>query len=373
MPETRRIMVVSDAPGFGGHETVFLAFLPTLIASTTIERLSFIVPAVNTKFLTKLRAFASPKIEIIESPFIKGPGEPYLAFTRRAFLRYLQQLYKTLQPDTVLLLQGRIENLCVPMLALPKTADIVSYLPMAHSVEEMGKSLGFLKVPDLIRRAYYSRPQRLIVPSTAARAQLKRAGARGLITIARNVVPIPPTLEKAAARRQLGLPETGAIALYIGRLDTHQKGLDLLIRDLTSQPPGHWQFVFVGEGDGKAALESARAELPRPEALQIVAWTDEPATYLRAADALLLPSRYEGVPLVMLEAIAADLPILGSHIDVFEEYLPAHALYDFGQGNALCDRLDDLVAAQSSPPLKAQPDISLESEAQMFLSGLLGD
>jgi glycosyltransferase involved in cell wall biosynthesis len=50
---------------------------------------------------------------------------------------------------------------------------------------------------------------------------------------------------------------------------------------------------------------------------------------LAAADLLLMPSRWEGVPLVMLEAMTYGVPILGSNIDVFRDYLSPANRIDF--------------------------------------------
>lgn len=128
----------------------------------------------------------------------------------------------------------------------------------------------------------------------------------------------------------LGLPHGRRIALFLGRLDTAQKGLDTLAAALTRHRESlrDWLFLFIGEGEARAILEALAGESCGLD-VRTMAWTDQAHLYLAASDLLLLPSRWEGVPLVMLEAMACGLPILASEIDVFREYLPAECRADF--------------------------------------------
>src|SRR6202012_2791185 len=98
--------------------------------------------------------------------------------------------------------------------------------------------------------------------------------------------------------------------------------LDRLIRDLERDAPHlmDWFFVFVGRGPAEAELQKLLSQTELPG--RIVPWSSDPGLYMAASDVLLLPSRFEGVPLIMLEALRAGIPVLASRIDAFEEYLP---------------------------------------------------
>jgi glycosyltransferase involved in cell wall biosynthesis len=119
--------------------------------------------------------------------------------------------------------------------------------------------------------------------------------------------------------------------LFLGRLDVRQKGIDTLIaaiRRYADRLAG-WTFFFVGAGEGAKACEGLRTELRGHVEVHCVSWTERPQEALAAADLLLMPSRWEGVPLVMLEAMGRGLPILASDIDVFRDYLPDANRVDF--------------------------------------------
>jgi glycosyltransferase involved in cell wall biosynthesis len=334
----KRILCLHDSPDFGGHERAFLTWLPALLESPDVEGLIAALPEGNTAFAEALEPFAGPKLRLVRSPFVKRRGEPYLAFLRLSYRRWVHRLVRETAPDVVLLLQGRIENLAVPLLAAPRGPELVSYVPMAHSGQEMGRPPLAAWAGDQARRLYYGRPHRFVVPSQAVADQLKRAGARGAVHVVRNV----PHGSPAPARSSHPGPKP--TILYLGRIERRQKGLDLLLRSmsLARADLGDLRFLFVGDGPDSGWLQRQLDQLPEIES-EVRAWTEEPEAILAGAQLLLAPSRFEGVPLVLLEALAAGVPVLASPIDVFREHLPPANLFNFG-GPGLADAVKEVIS-----------------------------
>ena len=333
-----RLLILHDSPDFGGHERMFLQLLPALLDDDRRFAVTVRFPAENQRFRAGLEPFDGA-LRLAELPFVKGRGEPYMRHLRWRYRDTVRRIVADEGPDTVLLLQGRIENLAVPMSVIPRNVRLVSYLPMAHRLSEMGRAA----IGDRFRRALYGRPDHFIVPSEAVAAQVKAAGGRAPVTVAHNVVAPPPRSSRAEARRMLDLPETQRIALLPGRLENAQKGIDRLLAAIDRATPdrlGDWSFVFVGDGPARPQIEQ-HATRARGR-FRIVPWTDRPDLFLSAADILLMPSRWEGVPLTMLEAMRYGLPILASDIDVFRLYLPPSHIADFDRID-LGETLDRLV------------------------------
>jgi glycosyltransferase involved in cell wall biosynthesis len=379
---SRRIAILQDSPDFGGHERMFLTWLPGLLDSADVEAVHLRCPAANVRFLSALQTVSHPKLTLHPDGDTKGKGEPFAAPLRVGYGRGVSGFVRACRADLVLLLQGRIENLATPTLWLPRGLELVNYLPMAHSGVDMGRPAAVAALTDGVKRLYYARPNRTIVVSQAVATQARRAGAAGPIYVVENVPPGRPDAavsanQKDAARGRLGLAASGRIALFMGRFDTHQKGLDHLLRDLEGGGAAlvAWRFVFVGQGPAAGDL---KALLGRGVVSgQVVPWTDEPGLYLQAADLLLLPSRFEGVPLVMLEALQQGLPILASDIDVYREYLLAEALRDFGRPVDLAAALDALVAPdararQQAHARQVAARLDAEQSRRRFTEAVLG-
>jgi len=374
----RRVMIFHDSLDFGGHEKAFLTWLPAVLASPLLGELGVSLSRDNRVFAEALRRTGGDQVRLFTSRFSKQRGEPYRAPLRVLYRRYVRQLLERQRPDVVLLLQGRIENTLVPLLATPRGVDLVSYLPMAHGLGETAPGRNVAGIGDLVRRPYYARP-RFIVPSQAVARQVREAGGRGTIHVVRNAVgPVADRADQRAARRLVKLPEEGKIALFIGRFDVHQKGLDRLVAAIMrgGDALAGWHFVFVGDGPGRPMIEDLCRRLGGPATAQTFAWTDRPQMMMAAADLLLLPSRFEGVPLAMLEAQALGLPILASDIDVYREYLPDANRFDFERALELPARLQAVLAEPALGGYRQhaahqQQHASIEQSARAFAAALL--
>ncbi|MFH1036332.1 MAG: glycosyltransferase [Pseudomonadota bacterium] len=120
--------------------------------------------------------------------------------------------------------------------------------------------------------------------------------------------------DRATARRELGLPLGVPLLLYVGWL-VPVKGPEVALKALALTPGAH-HLVLVGDGAQRQALQALSRELGLAGR---VTWAGtQPhasvARYLAAADALVLPSRSEGEPNAVLEALAAGRPVVASAV-----------------------------------------------------------
>jgi glycosyltransferase involved in cell wall biosynthesis len=132
------------------------------------------------------------------------------------------------------------------------------------------------------------------------------------------------------ARARLGLPEDGRYALFVGRLE-HGKGSDLVIEGAAR---GGCQLLIAGSSGAPGAHHLGVLE---PEAL---------ADAYCASDCVLLPTRYEGCSLVVLEALACARPLVSTRVGWMQTLLRAVPEYE-----ALCIEPDvaDIARVLRSP------------------------
>lgn len=117
-----------------------------------------------------------------------------------------------------------------------------------------------------------------------------------------------PPDDKVACRQALGLPTDKDIALFVGRL-TRLKGMEFLtevIERVVSERDV--LFVLVGEGPYREKFEKKFSDA----VVQLPGYVphSEIHQYYRAADIYVHPSPYEGIPMVLLEAMNSDLPVI---------------------------------------------------------------
>lgn len=126
----------------------------------------------------------------------------------------------------------------------------------------------------------------------------------------------------AVYKHVLPVPEGLFVYLFVGRL-IHQKGVDVLLRAYRELPE-HVQesscVVIVGEGEERERLETLQSSLGTKHVYFLGARTDVPSL-LKGADCVVLPSRWEGLPIVLMEAMAAGCPIISARFDSLSELL----------------------------------------------------
>ncbi|MCK6580543.1 MAG: glycosyltransferase [Anaerolineae bacterium] len=170
---------------------------------------------------------------------------------------------------------------------------------------------------------------------------------------------LPPTpsndfnQRRADLRRTLNLPSDALIAGVVCRL-IEQKGvtyaLKAFARLVERHPSAH--LVIVGDGALRADLEAEAGMLGIAGRAHFLGWRDDAAQVMAGFDVLLMPSLWEGFGIVMLEAMAAAVPIIGSDVSAIPEvvvYNENGYLVPPRDAEALAEALDALF---SDTPLR---------------------
>jgi len=121
--------------------------------------------------------------------------------------------------------------------------------------------------------------------------------------------PLPGTPAPAPAIGSGGLNATGFIS--VARL-VPQKGLDVLIAALPrlGGAAAEWSVTLVGDGPEREALEQQARDLGVSDRLRCMGFRSDPELFLAKAAVFVLPSRFEGMPNALLEAMAAGLAVI---------------------------------------------------------------
>jgi glycosyltransferase involved in cell wall biosynthesis len=121
------------------------------------------------------------------------------------------------------------------------------------------------------------------------------------------------SVEKAKVR--LGLPPGRLVVGAVGRL-SREKGFDLLIRAVDRLLKGGLDvdLVIAGEGDERAGLEALITELGLGERVRLLGYCPDTCGLYQALDVFALSSHREGLPNVLLEAMAMQVPVVATCI-----------------------------------------------------------
>ena len=169
-----------------------------------------------------------------------------------------------------------------------------------------------------VERRLARRTQRIVAVSESEARTFADSGvvdAQRIAVVPNGIDPAPFAAARALDLAPLGLDPGRPTAAVVGLLNV-AKGQDLALRALAKQSvPPELQLVFAGHGEERATLEALAVELGVAQRVAFLGFRSDVPEILAACELLLLPSRWEGMPYIVLEAMAAGLPVLATPVD----------------------------------------------------------
>jgi glycosyltransferase involved in cell wall biosynthesis len=343
-------------PYIGGAETQLKALLPHL------ARLG-----VRVQVITREEP-GSPTFDEVDGarvyrvPLLSTRGAASLAYTARA-LHFLHAHRSTTQ---VIHSHGLLS---------PSTTAMVARL--ALGIPAIATTHGFQADLALLRHGVLGSPRfraistvmdRFIVISSEIGRGLRAEGVprRKLVTIPNGIdadrfSPADPD-RRIALRSQLGI-EGRRVVLYVGRLED-VKGPDLLFNAWPLVRKAVPDAELLIAGDGMLRQELERSGVPH---VRFLGSQPDPLDLYQAADCFVLPSRSEGLPVALLEALSVGLPVVSTAVGGAPEILAGYereTLVRPGDVEALAEGLVDRL--RTPPPLSSRR--ALRSRVQLEYS-----
>lgn len=206
----------------------------------------------------------------------------------------------------------------------------ISTIHVGRSARDLGARFGGLR-DWITQRALRGLLGDHIAVSAASRAQLAARLGEGPVAprlhTVLNGVPVPdPTAVVAArakARSDWGVEDGEVVVGMVGRIEAQKDPL-ALVRHLEPLANNGMalRIVWIGDGGLRRALEMRVGLVTARMPLVIDGWRDDAALRLAGLDIFMMPSRFEGLPLALLEAMHVALPAVARATD--------------GVGEALC-------------------------------------
>ena len=133
------------------------------------------------------------------------------------------------------------------------------------------------------------------------------------------------------------------LVVSVGRL-CHARAPDLAVAALAFMRTPGARLRLIGEGADRARIESQVSALGLSERVELVGFRPDPAPDLRAADVVLVPSRYDGMALVLLEAMACEAAIVATRVAGASALDGAGILVPIEDPQSLAEAVDALLA-----------------------------
>ena len=214
-------------------------------------------------------------------------------------------------------------------------------VPLVISERNQPERPGLGALRKIARRRSYPLASAMVVQTDEIASWAK---ARFRIPI--QVIPNPVQIGPDQPRRR----GDAKLIMSIGRL-TPQKGFDVLVKSFAGVAGKHpdCRLVIYGEGPDRPLLEGLRSESGLGGRVSLPGLTKDSARALRQADLFVLPSRFEGYPNALLEALASERPVVATACPGATAEILANGVYGMlvppDDVAALTNALDSMLSA----------------------------
>ena len=270
----------------------------------------------------------------------------------------LASLVRRVRPETILVNLPTVERgqavVDAAALVTPRP-PVWGFLHLTQPPSIIGAKLG--RIRDLTVAPLLRRFDRLLAVSQAGAQELSQRyclEAAGIVYPPTDVLaPLSPETDRAKLRKAQRLPETRLVGL-VGRIQIHHKGHDVALRTLRrlqdNGSPVH--LVVIGEGPDRRVLERLAEQLGIAPAISFLGWRNDVEQLIPLLDAVIIPSRYEGLPQVAIQAATAHVPIVGYAVGGLAELVPPEFTVPHGDEEGLAVALSTLLGNPDSWPAR---------------------
>jgi glycosyltransferase involved in cell wall biosynthesis len=340
----KTLLFYSDAAEFGGHERMTVEAVRHL-SSRGNAKVYFAFYEGNQILKASLNGIreAGGNLALAPLAFKSESLQAFRSLLSPGKIKRVENLVRRINPDVVVVSQGRIEGGGIGLMAAKRAGfPVISYLPLAHPTSVSGKSFG-AGIRDAVNTYFYRLPDRFITISEGSRDKLLERGAKCSIVVVANGIEAIQIREfdRRNFREAHHFAECDYVVAVVGRIDFRQKAQDFAVRAIAKfrQSLQGCKFLFVGSGPDEGKLKEMITRAHLEKEARVLPWSTHPELVYAGIDLLLISSKFEGVPLVMLEAMSCRLPVVGSDVDGMAEYLPAGWRFPFGDGLAMTETI----------------------------------
>jgi len=340
MTSRHKLLFYDDVPNLGGHELMVAALVGELDPAR--YELIFVLHPANLA-LKRVLQERCPHIQLLEFSYRSGKGQLYRTYLAAVPIIRLVGLMKDQSADLLIVVQGGAALSSIGLVA-GRLAGVrtLSYIPMTHPESIFTASKIKALVRTMLVRPLLNLPNLTVTISERMAGYLQRSRS-GPVVVVENGIKLPTanTGTREQARRDVGIGADETVFGLFGRIEFWQKRQDLALEAFSNavQQRRDLRFLIVGDGPDAGLLKSRCADLGLGTQVVVLPWQTDMRALYDAVDYLLIPSRYEGVPLVMLEAMFLRRKVIASDVDGMADMLPAHWLFPEGDVRALARRM----------------------------------
>jgi glycosyltransferase involved in cell wall biosynthesis len=239
--------------------------------------------------------------------------------------RRLSRTFREFRPEVIHINQQVAEDALDLILAARSSGvPFLTTIHIVHSAQELGARLG--RIRDFVTAEVLRRVDTVHI-TVAERARHDLMTRFGFLTPRRvrmvlNGVffPDPSDATRGSTRARWGVAPGEVVLGSVGRLDAQKAPIFALNVIAALRQKGlPVRYIWIGDGAMRTVFQEQAQHLGIAEFVNVDGWRDDVSSCLRGLDIFVMPSNFEGMPLALLEAMAAGICCCVSDVDGMAE------------------------------------------------------
>ncbi len=337
----KKLLFYSDSDVFGGHEISVIDSIKYILENTQCE-VVFLYCQNSKKIkdrLTTLQNIHTQRLKLYPINYHSQALESIVIFIYTKILRKkykdIEKIFKSENPHIIIVVQGSIEKCCIGLfVAKDLKYFVISFIPITLRFQSIRMKLG--KFRDHINRYLYQVPDKFITITESMKSSLVEQGINSeIIKVAYCGLDIRKLEQQnlMSLRAKYNIPDNHFVIASIGRISFDQKAQDFLLEVFNRYKEvfEDTTIIFVGDGKDQRKLSKLVKKYQLDNQVRLIPWNENISSIYFSVDMIALPSRFEGLPLVVLESMFYSKPIIASNRDGMMEIIPKSWLFETDQ------------------------------------------
>ena len=170
-------------------------------------------------------------------------------------------------------------------------------------------------------------------------------------------------------RERYSIRHGDIVFLIVSQL-CESKGIELALQALRLFRKSNHdaKLVIVGDGDYRADIETLIHDYEVGQAVHLTGWVNNPHDFYYAADAQIMPSKFDNIPLVLMEAMSSGLPIISSDVGGVEELIQNGVNGRIFKTGDACDLYEQMMDFFNNPDKTQKLTLQAETDVKRWNS-----
>lgn len=324
-----RILLVSSSSGSRGGGEIFLLYLAKALLAAGHEPMLWCASHERMDELAnRFGKLGQVYRDDYPNSYLDRKLRVFSAVFDRATTTRLSRRLADIPADIFHLNKQTLEDGLDLLAAIRKTGrPTISTIHITQSARSLGAIAGGLRDKLAVNRLKKIRDESYTCVSDARASELSKM-ISGTVHTIYNSVSEPLVTNRQDVRKEIceasGWPCDCVLVVCVARLVPQKDPARFinLASDLYHREP-RTRFLWIGDGEMRSSFETHAKKCGLEGVVDCTGWSEDPRRYLAGADLYLHPAAYEGLPLAILEAMAASLPCVLSpeivaEVEVFD-------------------------------------------------------